>query len=189
MIGRQSYWARNFVGWPRWSSITPNKTHLILSKWERAGRIHHLVTQNVDQLHFKAGSQRVVELHAYDVPCVVVHPLGGGSPAFLDWVLEQTDAPDVSDGEGGQGPAPAADGEVDSGLDGAPDAETDEATGETYFPIIVRTVADRLERGGEVHEIRPGMVASVDILTGERTVLDYLLKPFRKARAEALRER
>ena len=79
-------------------------------------------------------------------------------------------------------------------LDGAvvrigADAETDEATGFTYFPIIVRTETDTLVRGEERHEIRPGMVASVDVLTGERTVLDYLLKPFRKARVEALRER
>lgn len=69
------------------------------------------------------------------------------------------------------------------------DAETDEATGETFFPIIVRTDTNILTRGSESYEIKPGMVASVDILTGERTVLDYLLKPFRKARAEALRER
>lgn len=37
--------------------------------------------------------------------------------------------------------------------------------------------------------IIPGMVAAVDILTGNKTVLDYLLKPIRKARREALRER
>lgn len=69
------------------------------------------------------------------------------------------------------------------------DAERDEATGQSYFPIIVRTEEKALERAGTRHEIKPGMVASVDILTGERTVLDYLLKPFRKARKEALRER
>ncbi|MEM7006350.1 MAG: HlyD family type I secretion periplasmic adaptor subunit [Pseudomonadota bacterium] len=69
------------------------------------------------------------------------------------------------------------------------DAERDETTGETYFPIIVRTETNSLARNGEVHEIRTGMVASVDILTGERTVLDYLLKPLRKARLEAMRER
>lgn len=69
------------------------------------------------------------------------------------------------------------------------DAEQDETTGLTYFPIIVRTDTNVLTRGETVLEIRPGMVASVDILTGERTVLDYLLKPFRKARAEAMRER
>lgn len=69
------------------------------------------------------------------------------------------------------------------------DAEQDEATGQTYFPIVVATEDTALVRGDEVLEIRPGMVAQVDILTGERTVLDYLLKPFRKAGAEALRER
>ncbi|MCP4822747.1 MAG: HlyD family type I secretion periplasmic adaptor subunit [Shimia sp.] len=69
------------------------------------------------------------------------------------------------------------------------DAEQDEATGETYFPLVVKTQSNALEKGDQRLEIRPGMVASVDILTGERTVLDYLLKPFRKARFEAMRER
>ncbi|MFC3616759.1 HlyD family type I secretion periplasmic adaptor subunit [Lutimaribacter marinistellae] len=69
------------------------------------------------------------------------------------------------------------------------DAEQDEATGEIFFPAIVETNENALEWRGETFEIRPGMVAAVDILTGERTVLDYLLKPFRKARLEAMRER
>ncbi|CAD0183954.1 Type I secretion system membrane fusion protein PrsE [Ruegeria sp. THAF57] len=69
------------------------------------------------------------------------------------------------------------------------DAEQDEATGEIFFPIIVETQSNALEKNGQRLEIRPGMVASIDILTGERTVLDYILKPFRKARFEALRER
>jgi adhesin transport system membrane fusion protein len=69
------------------------------------------------------------------------------------------------------------------------DVETDEATGQIYFPIIIQTDANELVRGDQAFEIRPGMIASVDILTGQRTVLDYLLKPFRKAKAEAMRER
>jgi len=60
---RQSYWARNFVGWPRWSSFQPNATHLTFASWERLGRVQHVVTQNVDQLHYKAGSKNVIELH------------------------------------------------------------------------------------------------------------------------------
>ena len=60
---RQSYWARNFVGWPRWSSFLPNTAHTSLARWERDGRLECLVTQNVDQLHYKAGSRNVVELH------------------------------------------------------------------------------------------------------------------------------
>ena len=50
---RKSYWARNFVGWPRWSSAPPNTAHVTLAKWERAKMLQHVITQNVDQLHFK----------------------------------------------------------------------------------------------------------------------------------------
>ena len=60
---RQSYWARNFVGWPRWSSFLPNMNHLALARWERLGKVGCLITQNVDQLHYKAGSRNVIELH------------------------------------------------------------------------------------------------------------------------------
>ncbi|NP_001084634.1 sirtuin 4 L homeolog [Xenopus laevis] len=60
---RQRYWARNFVGWPQFSSHKPNAAHETLCKWERAGRLHWLVTQNVDALHTKAGQCRLSELH------------------------------------------------------------------------------------------------------------------------------
>ncbi|XP_061459081.1 NAD-dependent protein lipoamidase sirtuin-4, mitochondrial [Rhineura floridana] len=60
---RQKYWARNFVGWPQFSSHQPNVAHLALMKWEVLGKLHWLVTQNVDALHTKAGSQRLTELH------------------------------------------------------------------------------------------------------------------------------
>ncbi len=35
-------------------------------------------------------SKRVVALHSYDVPCVVEIPLGGGHPAYLDWIVAET---------------------------------------------------------------------------------------------------
>uniref|UniRef100_A0A8D0HKD7 NAD-dependent protein deacylase n=1 Tax=Sphenodon punctatus TaxID=8508 RepID=A0A8D0HKD7_SPHPU len=60
---RQRYWARNFVGWPQFSSHQPNAAHLALRNWERLGKLHWLVTQNVDALHSKAGSQLLTELH------------------------------------------------------------------------------------------------------------------------------
>ncbi|KAJ6659035.1 hypothetical protein lerEdw1_019337 [Lerista edwardsae] len=60
---QQRYWARNFVGWPRFSSRQPNAAHVALWGWEAAGRLHWLVTQNVDALHTKAGSRRLTELH------------------------------------------------------------------------------------------------------------------------------
>ena len=69
---RQSYWARNFVGWPRFSSFVPNVSHQILAKWEQNNKIGCTVTQNVDRLHQKAGSTYVIELHGsnYQVICL-----------------------------------------------------------------------------------------------------------------------
>ena len=72
---RQRYWARNFVGWPRFGFHSPNASHDSLASWEQDGRVHWLITQNVDALHFKAGSRRVTELHgsAHRVVCLDCH--------------------------------------------------------------------------------------------------------------------
>ncbi|HSC82852.1 MAG TPA: HlyD family type I secretion periplasmic adaptor subunit [Pseudomonas sp.] len=61
--------------------------------------------------------------------------------------------------------------------------------GNSFYLIQVRT--DQNHLGGDKHPllIIPGMVATVDIMTGEKSVLDYLLKPVLKARSEAMRER
>ena len=53
----------------------------------------------------------------------------------------------------------------------------------------VRTNETNLKRKGEVLPIIPGMVASVDILTGKKTVMDYLIKPFAKTLENSLNER
>ena len=60
---------------------------------------------------------------------------------------------------------------------------------ETFYRVILRTDRNYLEKDGGRLPIIPGMVARVDIQTGEKTVLDYLLKPILKVRHEALRER
>ncbi|MFL9667792.1 HlyD family efflux transporter periplasmic adaptor subunit [Variovorax sp. AB1(2024)] len=58
-----------------------------------------------------------------------------------------------------------------------------------YYRVYIRTDADQLKnKSGESFPIVPGMIANVDIHTGSKSVLDYLLKPLNKAR-EALRER
>jgi len=61
--------------------------------------------------------------------------------------------------------------------------------GESFYRVRIRTEETALEHGGRSHEIIPGMTTSVDILTGRKTVMDYLLKPFVKASHTALRER
>jgi len=60
---RRRYWARSLVGWRRVAAARPSLAHLALARLEHAGRIAVVTTQNVDGLHQKAGSRRVVDLH------------------------------------------------------------------------------------------------------------------------------
>lgn len=60
---RHRYWARSSVGWPAFQSAKPNQAHHALAALEGLGTVHHLVTQNVDQLHQRAGHQSVIDLH------------------------------------------------------------------------------------------------------------------------------
>lgn len=60
---RQRYWARSFIGWQRFRQARPNPAHIALARLEQQGRLLRMVTQNVDGLHQRAGSQRVTELH------------------------------------------------------------------------------------------------------------------------------
>jgi len=69
------------------------------------------------------------------------------------------------------------------------DTIEDEVEQEHYYMIKVRNEDGRLTYRGEELEIIPGMVVQVDVLTGRRTVLQYLLKPFHRMRYNALRER
>ena len=61
--------------------------------------------------------------------------------------------------------------------------------GEVYYLVKLRTLANALEYRGQTLPILPGMMATADILTGQKTVLDYVLKPIFRAKQSALRER
>lgn len=60
---RQRYWARSFAGWPVMGQSSPNAGHRALARLQRAGALDGLITQNVDQLHVRAGSAPLIELH------------------------------------------------------------------------------------------------------------------------------
>lgn len=72
----------------------------------------------------------------------------------------------------------------------SPDTLRDEVKQDQfYYRVYIRTNTDKLtNKAGKQFSITPGMVATVDIKTGQKSVLDYLVKPFNKAQ-EALRER
>ena len=70
----------------------------------------------------------------------------------------------------------------------SPDAVTNEE-GDSFYMVTLLTEESALKRKGEVLPIIPGMIASVDILTGEKTVMEYLLKPFIKTLNNSMNER
>ncbi|GAB04307.1 NAD-dependent deacetylase [Gordonia amarae] len=60
---RRHYWARNHLGWRHMDAARPNDGHHALTRLQRQDRLTGVITQNVDMLHTKAGTRRVVELH------------------------------------------------------------------------------------------------------------------------------
>lgn len=60
---RRRYWARSMVGWATVSGAEPNAGHRAIAELECSGHIHSVITQNVDGLHQRAGSKRLIELH------------------------------------------------------------------------------------------------------------------------------
>lgn len=70
----------------------------------------------------------------------------------------------------------------------SPDSITNDK-GESFYRVTVQTEETTLKKGNKEYDIIPGMQATVDIITGEKTVMNYLLKPFVKASQTALRER
>ncbi len=87
----------------------------------------------------------------------------------------------------------AYDFSIFGGLEGvleAISADTiEDDNGESFFKVKLRTQKNAITYRGEELPIIPGMTASIDILTGKKSVLDYLLKPILRAKQNALRER
>ena len=73
-------------------------------------------------------------------------------------------------------------------IDISPDTITDEK-GETFYRVRVETKETELKRKGEILPITTGMEAQVDILTGRKSVMQYLLKPFVKTLNQSMSER
>lgn len=73
----------------------------------------------------------------------------------------------------------------------SPDSFTEDKNGrtETFYKVQVRTDKNYLQRGRDKLPIKSGMVATVDVLTGKKTVMQYLMKPINKARERAMTER
>lgn len=104
---RQRYWARSVRGWPGVRDAQPNKAHRALAALEQQGCVAALITQNVDRLHQRAGSRKVVDLHGRldRVRCLACGAM------YCREVIQQQ----MSGQQTGPGPEPAhrPDGDVD----------------------------------------------------------------------------
>jgi NAD-dependent SIR2 family protein deacetylase len=60
---RQRYWAGSHLGWHHFAAAQPNAGHRAIADLELFGIADGVVTQNVDGLHLRAGSRRVVDIH------------------------------------------------------------------------------------------------------------------------------
>ncbi|MGV9192942.1 Sir2 family NAD-dependent protein deacetylase [Microbacterium sp. MC2] len=60
---RRRYWVGSHLGWRAFAGAGPNTGHEALAAMESSGPVTGVITQNVDGLHLRAGSRRVVELH------------------------------------------------------------------------------------------------------------------------------
>ena len=108
-----------------------------------------------------AGQKAVVKLTSYDF-----NKYGG-----LDGVLEHL-SPDTLKDERQQRKPGASPADMEEG----------------YYRILVRIKDNNLVRNGKTIELTPGMTASVEIRTGQKTVLEYLFRPLQNV-SQALRER
>ena len=67
--------------------------------------------------------------------------------------------------------------------------DKDDPNGKSYYKIVVKTDKNYLEHNGEKLTIIPGMTATVDIVTGQKTIMDFILKPILKVKDGSLHER
>ena len=68
------------------------------------------------------------------------------------------------------------------------DALTDTQTGQEYYLVDVSIDGILYEKDGTEVTILPGMVASIDVLSGKRTILEYFWQPIARTKDKALRE-
>jgi len=135
---RARYWARAMVGWVRFRGAEPNAAHAALARLEHEGLLRGIVTQNVDRLHTRAGSRRVIELHGAleRVRCLdcgaiaardrVQERLAAANPSYAAWATSDAGAM-----------APDGDAEVGDGAVRAFEVVACEACGGTLKPDVV----------------------------------------------------
>ncbi len=175
-----------------------------LVKAEQAiGRIRELLAQATEQgkrAEIKSPVDGIVKNMLYNTIGAVVKPgetimeivpIGGG--LVIDAKLNPTDRGDVNEGMKAMVKVSAYNYSRYGGLKGrvsivAPDTSMDER-GKPYFSMIIELDKTYLGKTKGKYPILPGMQATVDVHTGTKTVMEYLIQPVLKLKNEAFRGR
>ncbi|GIE92861.1 NAD-dependent protein deacetylase [Paractinoplanes rishiriensis] len=81
-VARRRYWARSHLGWRTIGEAQPNDGHRAVARFQQAGLLRGIITQNVDGLHQAAGAREVVELHG-NLARITCLACGGSTPREL----------------------------------------------------------------------------------------------------------
>ncbi len=106
-LARRRYWMGSHLGWRSFSAAEPNAGHEAIARLEARGIAAGVVTQNVDGLHTRAGSRRVVELHGTMGRVFCTHcgqmfdrrDIAARVEADNPWIGAETDLPLGPDGD------------------------------------------------------------------------------------------
>ena len=104
LANRRRYWARSLAGYKPFASTLPNAAHHSLARLEQQHVLQQLITQNVDGLHQRAGSSRVLELHGNTHSCTCMQCGASESrarmqtrlQAYNHWLLRESTASALS---------------------------------------------------------------------------------------------
>jgi len=116
-----------------------------------------------------------------------------GSALIVETRIDPKDIADIVLGQGVKISLTAYDPSKFGRIDGkvlsvSADALADQQTGQQYYLVDVSIDGTLYEDSGEEVVILPGMVASIDVLSGKRTILDYFWQPISKTKSKAFRE-
>lgn len=117
-----------------------------------------------------------------------------GDRLFVEARIRPSDIAFIKIGDHANIKVTAYDFSVFGGLSGtvqqiSADSIYDEVEREAYYLVVVETDRAFIERRGQKLPIVPGMICDVEIITGKKSILNYLLKPVAKAFDQALTER
>ena len=171
------------------SAVNTRITELLIEATEQSGRA--LIRSPIEGIVKNLAFNTIGGVVRPGDPIMEIVPTGGN--LVIEAKLDPTDIGYVEEGQNAVVKISTYDFIRYGSLDGkvimvAPDSSTAE-DGSPYYRIVVQTEKSYLgsENGKEL--ISPGMQATVDIHTGKKSFVDYLIKPVLKLKSEAFRER